>query len=130
MEPASKFLRKLTLPPGCVTPEETACAAWKAAVGKRIAVHARALKLVRTNLVVEVDDPVWKYQLFAMQKLIVRNLERRLGPGVVTDVEFKIAVQRKAPRRAVPSVSNDDADTIEDPVLRRIYKHARRREIA
>ena len=56
MERASKLIRGLGLPSDTISPEQIACAAWASAVGKKIASHTRAAKLVRTRLVVEVED--------------------------------------------------------------------------
>ncbi len=139
MKPASALFGKLKFPVDSVTLEQVACAAWKATVGKKIASHARALSLVRTHLIVEVDDAVWKFQLFSMSRMIVTQLEKRLGAGVVSDIEFRVAAERRHPRRAQSAEPgdlagaaciSDDANGIEDPVLRRIYKAARRRESA
>jgi hypothetical protein len=138
MKPASALLGKLPFPADSVTVEEVVRAAWKTAVGKRIAVHSRAVKLVRSHLIVEVDDEGWRSSLFSLSKMIVQRLETRLGAGVVADIEFRIAARRRDPQRAVaaepgdsaPPLLADDANGIEDPVLRRIYKVARRRETA
>ena len=80
MERASKLIRGLGLPGDVITPEELACAAWPEAVGKKIAGHTRAAKLVRTRLVVEVEDQTWQRQLFALTPHILRNLDANLGP--------------------------------------------------
>ena len=50
MERASKFIRGLGLPGDTLTADELACAAWPVAVGKRVATHTRAAKLVRKKL--------------------------------------------------------------------------------
>ena len=87
MEPASKLIRGLRLPGETLSAEELVCAAWPNAVGKKIALHTRAAKLVRTRLVVEVEDKVWQRQLFAISRHILGNLERALGaaPHLVFD---------------------------------------------
>jgi predicted nucleic acid-binding Zn ribbon protein len=123
----------MSFPGDSVSSEELACAAWSAAVGKRIARHARAEKLVRTKLIVGVDDAVWQRQLFAMSRIIVSKLVESLGAGLVDDVEFRVSPQRRGPQRAERStatVPEDEADGIEDPVLRRLYISSRRRETA
>lgn len=128
MERASKVIRGLQLPGGKINSEELACAAWRDAVGKRIAAHTRAAKLVRTRLVVEVEDRVWQRQLFALAPFILRNLARHVGPGLVEDLEFKVVPRRREPQRAVrsmPGLFADEASGIEDPVLRTIYKASR-----
>jgi len=135
MERASKLIRSLRLPGDTLTPEEFACAAWPAAVGKRIAAHTRAARLVRTRLVVEVEDLVWQRQLFALTGQILRNLERNLGPGAVEDIEFRIVPRRIEPqvesRSADPAAAPaDEADAIADPILRGLYRASRRRALA
>jgi hypothetical protein len=130
MERASKFIRNLNLPGGSISPEELACAAWPQAVGKKIAAHTRAAKLVRNRLVVEVEDAVWQHQLFTLSPLILRSLTKILGPGLVEETYFKIVPRRRDPRRAeqsAPGLFADEADAIEDPVMRGIYVASRKR---
>ena len=130
MERASRVMGKLNLPDGSVSAEQLICAAWKSAVGDRIAQHSRADRMVREKLMVGVDDAVWQRQLFAMSRMILSNLEKALGPGVVRDLEFRVAPLRRGPQRAGRVVSADDADTIADPGLRRLYITARKKELA
>lgn len=136
MEPACKLIRGLGLPGDTITPEELACAVWPAAVGKKIASHTRAAKLVRTRLVVEVEDATWQRQLNALSRHIVRNLEKRVGPGLIDDLEFRVVPRRREPVRATQSTPStpgrlfDEADAIADPVLRGIYKASRARALA
>ena len=133
MERLSKLIRGLRLPGEVITESDLACAAWAQAVGKRIAAHTRAAKLVRRRLVVEVEDRIWQQQLFVLSYQIVRNLARHLGPDVVEDLEFRVVPRRLEPRRAVLSaaaVTADEADAIADPVLRGIYKASRTKALA
>ena len=133
MEPASKLIRSLRLPGEMLSAEELVCAAWPAAVGKKIASHTRAFKLVRTRLVVEVEDKVWQRQLFSLSRHIVGNLERALGAGLVDDVEFRVVPRRREPQRATaaaPGLFRDDADSINDRVMRGIYKASRSKALA
>ena len=126
MERASSLVRKLSR--GLISPEEMACAAWPDAVGKRIAVHTRAAKLVRTRLVVEVEDATWQRNLFSLSRHILRNLEKALGPGIVDDLEFRILPRRRQPEVARTSIPLlDEADAISDPVLRDLYKLSRKK---
>ena len=131
MERASKLIRGLRLSGEVITPEQLACAAWPEAVGKKIAGHTRASKLVRTRLVIEVEDHTWQKQLFALSRDILKNLEKTLGQGLVDDLEFRIVPRRREPelaRVAMPALfAADDADAISDPVLRDIYKQSRKR---
>ena len=103
MERASRLIGKLKFPGDSVSTEELVCAAWSAAVGKRIAKHARAERLVRTKLIVGVDDAIWGRQLFAMSRMILSKLAESLGEGLVDDLEFRVAPQKRGPaaRRTV-----------------------------
>jgi hypothetical protein len=81
-------------------------------------------------LVVEVEDAAWQQNLFFLSRHIVGNLERAVGPGLVDEVEFRIVPRRKEPHRATRAMPlfDDEAERIVDPVLRDIYKAARRKE--
>jgi hypothetical protein len=130
MERLSKLICGLGLPGDMITASDLACAAWPQAVGKRIASHTRAAKLVRRRLVVEVEDRIWQQQLFVLSYQIVRNLARQLGPDVVEDLEFRVVPRRREAQRAVVSAAaaaleTDEADAITDPVLRGLYKASR-----
>ena len=137
MERASKVIRRLRLPGDTITAEELACSAWADAVGKKIAEHTRAARTVRTRLIVEVEDHIWRRQLFALSRQILANLAVRIGAGVVEDLEFRIMarqsapadLQRKEPQRAAHAVpaDEDEAELIADPVLRNLYKASRQR---
>jgi predicted nucleic acid-binding Zn ribbon protein len=131
MERASKVLGKLSLPQGTVTQEAIVCAAWAGAVGKKIAAHARAAKLVRTHLVVEVEDAIWQRQLFVLREQIRRKIDESIGAGVVEDIEFRVMPLRLSPQRAPHATAHgDEADGISDPVLRNLYRRSRQRELA
>ncbi len=110
--------------------EQIACAAWARSVGKKIAQHTRPAKLVRGRLVVEVEDVVWQRNLFTLTKHISSNLAKNLGPGIVTEIEFRVAPPRREPQRAPVSVPGDESDLIQDPGMRRLYRAARQREMA
>lgn len=111
--------------------EQIACAAWSRAVGKRLAKYTRAAKLVRGRLVVEVEDVLWQRNLFGMTRQILGNLERTIGKGIVSDLEFRVVPARREPKRAETIMpSTDESDAISDPGLRRIYRAARQKESA
>ena len=131
MERASKLIRQLAQSGDIITPEQMALAVWPEAVGAKVAPHTRAVKLVRARLVVEVPDVTWQKQLFSLTPFIVRNLAKALGPGMVENLEFRVAPLRKEParaRQAVPAAPLfDEANSIADPVLRGIYKISRKK---
>jgi predicted nucleic acid-binding Zn ribbon protein len=118
-------------PSPVLDPEQVACAAWERAVGAKLAKHTRAAKLVRGRLVVEVEDETWKRNLFSLSRHVMANLEKSIGAGIVTDIEFRVLPRRREPQRAqtlelsAPPVAADDADEIQDPVLRRLYRSSR-----
>jgi hypothetical protein len=125
---ASKLIRGLGLPRESVSDEQLACAAWPQAVGKKVAAHTRAVRMVRARLVVEVEDNVWQRQLFTLTPQIMGALVNCLGSGVVEDLEFKVVPRRIEPRRAVaavPALFADEAEGIADPLMRSIYKASR-----
>jgi|SRR5579862_7205704 len=132
MERAGKALAKLNLSPA-IAADELAFAAWTAAVGKRIARHAPAKALVRGRLVVEAEDAIWQQQLFHLRFDILAKLSEVLGGGIVTDLEFRIAKPTRRPPQSAqshaenrpPAHASDEADRIEDPVMRILYKQSR-----
>ena len=134
MDQASRIIAQWTGVSDVITPERIACTAWRKSVGKNVALRTRALKLVRTTLVVEVEDELWRKNLWSLRYQILRNLEKALGPGIVTDVELRIMPPRLGPQREAESrlvlEPPDEGSDIRDPGLRRIYKAARRRRIA
>jgi predicted nucleic acid-binding Zn ribbon protein len=133
MERASRLIGKLKFPGDSVSREQLVCAAWSAAVGPRIAKHARAERVVRTKLIVGVDDAVWQRQLFTMSRMILSKLAGSLGEGLVEELEFRVAPQRRGPQRAERAAMvspEDEAGRIEDPQLRRLYLNSRKKELA
>jgi hypothetical protein len=134
MEQASRFLANLgNLRESCDA-GDLVCAAWKKAVGKKVANHSRAAKLVRDRLVVEVEDWMWQRNLMGLSRQITTNLEKIVGSGIVADIEFRIIPPRRGPQVATASASTfeltDESSGIADPGLRRIYRHKRQQEIA
>jgi hypothetical protein len=131
MERAGKALAKLKLS-DAISPDQLAFAAWPAAVGKRIAVHACPKALVRGSLVVEAEDAIWQKQLFHLRFDILAKLTEVLGGGIITDLEFRIAsgTPRRPPQSARShgdTVPVDEADSIQDPGMRILYRQARTR---
>jgi predicted nucleic acid-binding Zn ribbon protein len=138
MERAGRILAKWKGSKHAVETAALAEAAWRVAVGPKIAAHTLGASLVRNHLVVEVEDEVWRRQLSAMRPFILRNLARELGAGVVETIELRLAQVRKGPARqqgpraAVPRKPpvRDEADGIRDPVLRNVYQRMRRKSTA
>jgi len=134
MERAGKALAKLKLS-DAISPDQLAFAAWPAAVGARIARHACPKALVRGVLVVDAEDAVWQKQLFHLRFDILAKLADVLGGGIITDLEFRIAdgVPRRPPQSALSHgemTPADESDSIQDPVMRMLYKQARKKATA
>lgn len=129
MERAIKLLGESKLAGQCISEERLAIAAWERAVGKKIAAYTKPVSLVRSHLVVNVDDDVWRQQLYPMRHQIVDRLARVLGRPVVATLEFKVGTKRRAPGRETYPVRNadtaDEASSIPDPILSRLYRASR-----
>ena len=133
MERASKAIRRLRLSGEPIDDAQVACAAWALSVGRKIAGHTRAARMVRTRLIVEVEDATWQRQLFTLTPQILVKLEQNLGRGVVEQVEFRIVPRRREPQRAaaaMPAPAADEASEIPDPVLRSLYRASRKKALA
>jgi predicted nucleic acid-binding Zn ribbon protein len=135
MDQASRVIAAWSGSEDLVSRERLALGAWKKAVGKAIASHTSPVKLVRERLVVEVEDDIWRKNLFGLRFQILRNLERAIGPEIVADLEFRVMPARRDSARAesasgsLPLLS-DESLGIADTGMRRIYRAARRRETA
>lgn len=140
MERAGRILGMLKLPKAVIDPEAMARSAWPAAVGKRIAAKTRAVRLVRQALVVECEDAEWQRQLNTLQSQIVRKLQGFLGETMVTSIDFRPMTPRRGMQLAetarpaavefqlTPKTgTKDEADRIQDPVFRMLYKQSRKR---
>lgn len=131
MDRAAKLIPRLALPRGCVTPEELVRAAWPQAVGQRIASRARAVALAGSTLIVEAEDEVWQGQLSTLRGQILARLKEVLAREIVADIDFRVRIPRRLPQRAQQAqLPADEAERIEDPVLRRLYKLSRKRSLA
>jgi hypothetical protein len=130
MEQASRILARSKGLSKVIDNEQVACGAWAGIVGKRLARYSRASKLVRDRLVVEVDDEGWKESLTGLRGQILRKLEMAIGEGIVGDIHFQIMPPRFAAQKQAGPTLFDEAESIEDAGMRRIYRQARRRETA
>jgi hypothetical protein len=138
MERAGRILGKLKLPKAVIDPESMARSAWPAAVGKRIAARTRAVRLVRQALVVECEDAEWQRQLNTLKPQILRKLQAFVGETLVTSIDLRPMTPRRGMQMAEavrppefqltakPAV-NDEADRIQDPVFRMLYKQSRKK---
>jgi hypothetical protein len=138
MERAARIIQHNKLSKKVFSEEDLTRAVWPAAVGKAVAAHTCRLTLVRTTLVVEVEDAIWQRQLFTLRSQILDRLRRVTGSDMVQDLEFRIAVKRRQPQRAEtrqsPAAQSnmpyDEADTIQDAVLKKVYRLSRKKATA
>ena len=127
---AAIVLSKMKLAKAGVSPERLAVPSWAQTVGKTIARHTRAVGIFEGTLVVDVEDAIWEKNLRLLQPQIMEKLTATLGPGKVRNIRFKIAIPKRAPQREDNLISADEADSIQDPILRRIYIQSRKRATA
>jgi predicted nucleic acid-binding Zn ribbon protein len=137
MERAARVFQKNKLSKNLLTDEDVLRAAWPAAVGKAIAAHTSRVRLVRTCLVVEVEDAIWQRQLRGLSHQVLDRVRKLTGHSSLTDIEFRIGVPRRQPQRAETpqndfslAPSGDEADQIQDPVLKKVYRLSRRKAFA
>jgi hypothetical protein len=137
MERAARVFQKNKLSKNLLTDEEILRAAWPSAVGKSIAAHTSRIRLARTCLVVEVEDAIWQRQLRGLSRQILDRVRKLTGLASLADVEFRIGVPRRWPQRAETAQSGlsrapiaDEADQIQDPVLKKVYRLSRRKASA
>ena len=136
MQQASRFIASLRNLRDSCDAGDIVCAAWKRAVGEKIAGRARASKLVRDTLVVEVEDWLWQRNLMGLEPADSEEesgKSRRAGhrgrPRISASCRRAVDPQLAATSTQEFSLV-DEADRIRDPGLRRIYRNQRRKEIA
>src|SRR4051812_2279616 len=101
MERAGRLIGKLKIPTGSVSPEELARTVWPFAVGTKIAAHSAAVSLVRSCLIVEVEDAIWQRQLTTMRAQILKCVQDVLGAKAVEEIAFRpMPPRRRMPQRA------------------------------
>jgi hypothetical protein len=130
MEAACRVLSQLKSTKRALTEEQLAMAAWRRAVGKKVAQQSKPIGLVRDRLIVEVADAVWKSQLMTLQGQVLKRMEEVLGSRIVGQLEFRVAPPRREPARVEHHdhrASDDEADSILDPSFRSIYLASRRK---
>ncbi len=138
MERAARLIQKNKLSKKVFGEEDLTRAVWPAAVGKKVAAHTSRITLVRNTLVVEVEDAIWQKQLFGLRGQILGRLRDVTGSDVVQDIEFRIGVQRRQPQRsetrrspaAQAALPYDEADSIQDAVLKKVYRLSRKKATA
>lgn len=140
MERAARLIKNKKVSADLMTDEDLVRAAWPTAVGRIISSHTSRVRLVRATLVVEVEDVIWQRQLHGLRGQILGSLKRATGGCPVTDLEFRIGLQRRQPQRsesressasfALGATPRDESDDIRDPVLKKLYRLSRKKASA
>ncbi len=136
MQRAAGFIKNKNISRELLSDDDVVRAIWPTAVGKAISAHATPAKIVRTTLIVEVEDAIWQKQLHALSTQIVNRLQKLTGNGNVNAVEFRIAIPRRQPAREetrrteLLAAESDEADRIQDPVLKKVYQMSKKRASA
>jgi predicted nucleic acid-binding Zn ribbon protein len=140
MERAARLFKNKSVNREIMSDEDVFCAAWPLAVGKAIARHTSHVKLVREKLVVQVEDAIWQRQLHTLSFQILDRLRKVTGNALVTELEFRIAIPRRTAQRAesievfaasaLTGAAADEAETILDPVLKKVYRLSRKKASA
>jgi|WetSurMetagenome_2_1015567.scaffolds.fasta_scaffold469334_2 hypothetical protein len=136
MERAGRIIAGLKAARKHLSAEDLVFAAWPAATGAKLAGRTRPSAVRDGSLVVEVEDELWRRNLHGLRGQLLRNLQDLLGDIAPREIEFKVGLRRRPPQSestqaafplAASAVGAQEADTIADPVLRRIYLNSRRK---
>lgn len=74
--------------------EERAVVDWEEIVGRRIAEHARALRVSDGRLFVEVDSSVWAQELSLMRRQLLAEVNARVGRESIEHIHFVLGGAR------------------------------------
>ena len=138
MERASKILGTTRIASRICSQEQIAHAVWRAAVGKRLAVHTNPSYLRGATLTIEVADEVWATQLDPLKSQILRKMTAIAGTHLVRELAIAVVPRRRSMAVESHSVRNghlrlpllDPREQAADPLLDRIYQASRRRALA
>jgi len=135
MERAARVINSSKITSKILTDDDLMRGIWPSAVGKVIASHTSRLRVVRSTLVVEVADATWQKQLFALSRQILDRVQKASGSKAITDIEFRVGIPRREPQRADGTrnplfASADEAEQIQDPVLKKVYRLSRKKATA
>lgn len=67
-------------------------AAWNQVAGKQISSRTKPFAFNNKRLVVEVKDETWQQNLEALASQMIAKLNKSLGDGTVTFIEFRASV--------------------------------------
>lgn len=102
---------------------------WTAAVGRRIADHARPVHYSRRRATIEVDTGDWLAQLESMAPLLRKKLNQEMGVDLVDFLLFRTAgaaeARRFGPGRAAESTGRASGE-VRNPIRRRLYNESKK----
>jgi predicted nucleic acid-binding Zn ribbon protein len=136
MERAARLINNKNVSRELVSDEDIARAIWATAVGATIAEHTSRLKLVRHNLVVEVEDAIWQRQLHSLSGQIVQRIQKLMGTDAVREIEFRIGIARREPQRAGTRKSElftdpvNETQPVQDALCAASMRSRRRKPVA
>ena len=64
-------------------------AAWNQVAGEQIRSHTKPLRVNNKRLIVAVEDETWRQNLEALAAQMLAKLNKSLGDGTVTFIEFR-----------------------------------------
>jgi hypothetical protein len=94
---------------------------------------------------VDAEDAIWQRQLRTLERQIIDRVRLLLPDIEIESIEFRIGIPRREPQMAVntagfmrsgtavnpaSAASDDEADRIADPVLKKVYQLSRRKATA
>jgi len=88
--------------------EQRAVVEWSDIVGRRVAEHARALRVDNGRLFVEVDSSVWLQELTLMKRSILRQINDQIGRKAIGNIHFVLGGAR--PHGASGRNSKEEGD--------------------
>jgi predicted nucleic acid-binding Zn ribbon protein len=93
--PVGEVLQKILKPAELKMLERRALIrrAWEQAVGEHLRPRTRLLDYKKKVLWVEVPSSPWMQELQFLKPQILEELQNLLGPGVVTDLRFRIGAK-------------------------------------
>ncbi|NLI40978.1 MAG: DUF721 domain-containing protein [Caldisericales bacterium] len=75
---------------------------WPSIVGVAVARHTEPYGLLKGSLLVRCDSSTWSAELANHKSLIVENITKMLGKGIVSEIRITIAKQPRQNKKTTP----------------------------